>query len=52
VTITRVGGDLRVTAIVEAEAEQDFHAYLVVEQLGRRDCELKEEHGRRGGPVV
>jgi hypothetical protein len=32
-TITGVAGDLRVTAIVEAEAGKDFHAYLVVEQL-------------------
>jgi len=31
--ITGAAGDLRVTAIVEAEAGQDFRAYLVVEQL-------------------
>jgi hypothetical protein len=35
--IARVAGDLRVTAIVEAEAGQDFHAYLVVESLGPRE---------------
>jgi hypothetical protein len=32
--ITGVAGELRLTAVVEAEAGQDFQAYLVVEQLG------------------
>jgi hypothetical protein len=31
--ITGVAGDLRVTAVVEAESGQDFREYLVVEQL-------------------
>ncbi|MFZ1880765.1 MAG: hypothetical protein WAU41_11430 [Gaiellaceae bacterium] len=31
--ITGVAGDLRVTAVVEAEPGQDFQEYLVVEQL-------------------